>query len=97
MRDHSAGFSSGIDKIQVMKAVLGFAFLLALSLPTTGQDAVRVYYALDTNAIGPARAIQARVVRRMVDSLVCGVTGTYSVDGQSAERTQKWSMQSLTD
>jgi uncharacterized protein (DUF362 family) len=79
MQDHSAGFSSRIDKIQVMKAVLGFAFLLALSLPTTGQDAVRVYYALDTNAIGPARAIQARVVRRMVDSLVCGVTGTYSV------------------
>ena len=62
-----------------MKAVLGFAFLLALSLPATGQDAARVYYALDTNAIGPARAIQARVVRRMVDSLICRVTGTYSV------------------
>jgi uncharacterized protein (DUF362 family) len=79
MRDHSAGFSRGIDKIQKMRAVLGLAFLLALSLPVTAQDAGRVYYALDTNAIGPARSTQPRVVRRMIDSLVCRVTGTYSV------------------
>jgi uncharacterized protein (DUF362 family) len=79
MRDHSTGFSRWNDKIQKMKAVLGVAFLLAVSLPATAQDAGKVYYALDTNAIGPARSIQARVVRRMVDSLICRVTGTHSV------------------
>ena len=62
-----------------MKAVLGSVWLFALSLPASAQDAGRVYYALDTNAIGPARSIQPRVVRRMVDSLICHVTGTYSV------------------
>ena len=35
----------------------------------------RVYYAMDANAVIPVRVIQPRVVRRMVDSLVCGVTG----------------------
>jgi uncharacterized protein (DUF362 family) len=62
-----------------MKAVVGLAFLLTLSLPAAAQDSGKVYYALDTNAIGPARAIQPRVVRRMIDSLVCRVTGAYSV------------------
>jgi uncharacterized protein (DUF362 family) len=64
-----------------MKAVVGLAWLLALSLPATSQDAARVYYALDTNAIGPARSIQPRVVQRMLDSLICRVTGVYSVAG----------------
>jgi uncharacterized protein (DUF362 family) len=43
------------------------------------QDRAKVYYATEKNAIGPARTIQARVVRRMVDSLVCNVTGASSV------------------
>jgi len=34
-----------------------------------------VYYAMDANAVAPMRQIRPRVVRRMVDSLVCGVTG----------------------
>ena len=64
-----------------MKAVLGFALLFAATaLPAVGQDATtRVYYAMDTNAIGPARSIQSRVVRRMVDSLICHLTGRSSV------------------
>lgn len=62
-----------------MKAGLGFALLLALALPAVAQERSRVYYAMDANAIGPARSVQARVVRRMVDSLICSVTGTHSV------------------
>jgi uncharacterized protein (DUF362 family) len=78
VRYHSAGISRRIDKIQKMKAVLGFTLLLALGVPAAAHGVTRVYYAMDTNAIGPARSIQSRVVRRMVDSLVCGVTGTHS-------------------
>jgi len=79
VRDHSAGIFKQIDKIQRMKAIVCFALLLVLGLPAVAQDRARVYYAMDANAIGPARTIQARVVRRMVDSLVCSVTGTHSV------------------
>ncbi|MFZ4682413.1 MAG: DUF362 domain-containing protein [Terrimicrobiaceae bacterium] len=35
----------------------------------------RVYYAMDSNVLGPSRSVQPRIVRRMVESLVCGVTG----------------------
>ncbi|HEY5744138.1 MAG TPA: DUF362 domain-containing protein [Terrimicrobiaceae bacterium] len=62
-----------------MKAVLGLALLLALGMPAVAQERSRVYYAMDTNAIGPGRTIQARVVRRMVDSLICNLTGTHSI------------------
>jgi uncharacterized protein (DUF362 family) len=65
----------------MMKAVLAFSLLLVVGFPAAAQDKARVYYAMDTNAIGPARSVQARVVRRMVDSLVCSVTGTQSVAG----------------
>jgi uncharacterized protein (DUF362 family) len=64
-----------------MKAVLVLLLLLVSGFPAAAQDRAKVYYAMDTNAIGRARSIQARVVRRMVDSLVCGVTGTQSVAG----------------
>ena len=65
----------------MMKAVLAFWLLLVVGFPAAAQEKARVYYAMDTNAIGPARSVQARVVRRMVDSLVCSVTGTQSVAG----------------
>jgi uncharacterized protein (DUF362 family) len=38
-----------------------------------------VFYALETRAVGPARTINPGAVRRMVDSLVCGVTGQRTV------------------
>jgi uncharacterized protein (DUF362 family) len=80
MRDHSAGMLERINKIQKMKAVLGLALLLlACALPAVAQEAGRVYYAMDTNAIGPGRSIQPRVVQRMVDSLVCRVAGKSSL------------------
>jgi uncharacterized protein (DUF362 family) len=62
-----------------MKVLLGFVLLLVLGPPAMAQEPAKVYYAMDANAIGPARSIQGRVVRRMVDSLVCGVTGARSV------------------
>ncbi|HEY5768710.1 MAG TPA: DUF362 domain-containing protein [Terrimicrobium sp.] len=65
----------------MMKDLLAFSLLLALGVPATAQEKARVYYAMDANAIGPARVVQARVVRRMVDSLVCGLTGAQSVAG----------------
>ncbi len=34
-----------------------------------------VYYAMDSNVIAPTQKVQSRIVRRMVNSLVCGVTG----------------------
>jgi uncharacterized protein (DUF362 family) len=64
-----------------MKAVLVLLLLLVSGFPAAAQDRAKVYYAMDTNSIGRARSIQARVVRRMVDSLVCSVTGTQSVAG----------------
>ena len=42
-------------------------------------DKAKVYYAMDSESIGRAHAAQASVVRRMVDSLVCGVSGKRSV------------------
>lgn len=68
-----------MQKIHKMKAVLGIMLLLSWAGTVMAQEAATVYYAMDTNAIGPARSVQARVVRRMVDSLVCRVTGRYSV------------------
>ena len=55
------------------------SLLLVIGFPAAAQDRPKVYYAMDTNAIGPARSVQARVVRRMVDSLVCSLTGMQSV------------------
>ncbi len=57
------------------------SLLLLVGFPAAAQDRSKVYYAMDTNAIGPARSVQPRVVRRMVDSLVCSVTGMQSVAG----------------
>lgn len=54
-------------------------WMLAAASPALAQGRAKVYYAMEKNAIGPARTIQARVVRRMVDSLVCNVTGASSV------------------
>ena len=65
----------------MMKAVLVLSLLLVVGFPAAAQERAKVYYAMDANAMGPARSVQARVVRRMVDSLVCSVTGTQSVAG----------------
>lgn len=35
----------------------------------------KVYYAIDSNVLGPSRTVQPRIVARMVESLVCGATG----------------------
>ena len=64
-----------------MKAVLFLLLLMVADRPATAQERAKVYYAMEANAMGPARSIQARVVARMVDSLVCNVTGTQSVAG----------------
>ena len=65
----------------MMKAILVLSLLLVVGFPAAAQERAKVYYAMDANAMGPARSVQARVVRRMVDSLVCSVTGTQSVAG----------------
>jgi len=55
------------------------ALLLAACLPSGAQEKARVYYAMDTDAFGPSRTVREAVVRRMVDSLVCRLTGKATV------------------
>jgi hypothetical protein len=64
-----------------MRAVLVLSLLVTAALPLAAQNKTKVYYAMDSNAIGPARSMQARVIGRMVDSLVCHLTGMPSVAG----------------
>lgn len=40
---------------------------------------VKVYYAMDAKSIGASRSISPSVTTRMVDSLVCGLTGRHTV------------------
>lgn len=57
-------------------------FLLLASATVMAQDTApksRVYYALDTQVLGPGRIPQPRVIQRMVDSLVCELTGKPTV------------------
>ncbi|HEY5704432.1 MAG TPA: DUF362 domain-containing protein [Terrimicrobiaceae bacterium] len=62
-----------------MKLLLVLLLLLVAGFPAVAQDRAKVYYAMDANAIGPLRSVQARVVRRMVDSLICSLAGRQSV------------------
>lgn len=53
-------------------------FLLAISAVAQQPGPARqaeIYYAMDTSALGPGRTVSQSTVRRMVDSLVCGITG----------------------
>ena len=58
-----------------MKVLIVAALLLAFPLSAWTQDRSTVFYAVDARVITEAQAVQPRIVRRMVDSLVCGVTG----------------------
>jgi uncharacterized protein (DUF362 family) len=64
-----------------MKGVVILSLLAVAALSSTAQETAKVYYAMEANAIGPARSIQARVVSRMVNSLICNLTGRPSVAG----------------
>lgn len=67
-----------------MKEFLAIAALLVSPGLACGQqakvpDKAEIFYAIDKASIGPGRSVNAQVVRRMVDSLVCGVAGKSSV------------------
>jgi len=51
----------------------------APAAPAPAPPKARVYYALDNTSISPVREVNARTVRRMVDSLICGLTGKSTV------------------
>ena len=42
--------------------LLVFSLLLVMGFPAAARDRAKVYYAMDSNAIGPARSVQARVL-----------------------------------
>jgi uncharacterized protein (DUF362 family) len=70
-----------------MKAVAFFVFLLcAAPVFAQGPAAVpapksEVFYAMDATALGPGRVVNRATVRRMVDSLVCQLTGQRTAAG----------------
>lgn len=56
-------------------------FLFAVSAVAQQPEPARqaeIYYAMDTTALGPGRTVSQSTVRRMVDSLICGLTGKRS-------------------
>lgn len=64
-----------------------FFLLLAAALPAFAQQTApavpaprlsEIFYAMDATALAPGRVISLPTVRRMVESLVCGVTGQRS-------------------
>lgn len=59
--------------------------LVASVLCGHGADKAQVFYAIEQSALGPGRRVDAPVVRRMVDNLVCRVTG--KPDAASAWRS----------
>ncbi len=58
-----------------MNRVVALCLLFCVAGARGEETKSRVYYALDMDALGTARQIRGAVVRRMVDSLVRGVTG----------------------
>jgi uncharacterized protein (DUF362 family) len=64
-----------------MKAGLLLSLLAVGCVSAAAQEKAKVYYAMDADAIGPARAIRGRVVSRMVNSLICNITGMPSIAG----------------
>lgn len=54
------------------------AFLTVIGT-VVAQEMSKLYYAIDTEALGPLRVPQTSVVQRMVDSLVCNLTGKTTV------------------
>ncbi|CAN5646598.1 hypothetical protein BH09VER1_BH09VER1_16480 [soil metagenome] len=61
-----------------MKATIAALLLLATIFSASAQTS-NVYYAMDSKVVGPASSIQPRIVARMMDSLICGVTGKATV------------------
>jgi len=58
----------------VLGAVLGSSLAHAQV-----EEKSKLYYAMDTEALGPQRVPRASVVQRMVDSLICNLTGKTTV------------------
>jgi hypothetical protein len=62
-----------------MKAAAFFVSLLCAASAFAQQPAPvaksEIFYAMDATALGPGRAVNRATVRRMVDSLVCRLTG----------------------
>ncbi len=61
-----------------MKATIAALLVFATVFSASAQSA-KVYYAMDSKVVGPASSIQSRIVARMVDSLICGLTGKSTV------------------
>ncbi len=67
-----------MDKIHRMKATIAALFALATIISAPAQTA-KVFYAMDSKVVGPSSTIQPRTVARMMESLMCGVTGKATV------------------
>lgn len=67
-----------MDKIHRMKATIAALFTLATIISAPAQTA-KVFYAMDYKVVGPSSVIQSRTVARMMESLICGVTGKATV------------------
>lgn len=61
-----------------MKATIAALLVFATTFSASAQSA-KVFYAMDYKVVGPSSVIQARTVSRMMDSLICGVTGKATV------------------
>jgi Uncharacterized conserved protein len=68
-----------------MKAAAFFVLLLGTVLVSAQEPTApptpkaEVFYAMETNALGPGRVVHRATVRRMVDSLICRLTGKGTV------------------
>ncbi len=54
---------------------IGLVACLIVVTTAGGQEKSKIYYAIDTGVLGPQRVVRSSVVQRMVDSLVCNLTG----------------------
>jgi uncharacterized protein (DUF362 family) len=73
MPDHRPTLASTISRRNV-RAVLFLIFVLA-GVTFAGSPKSTVYYAMETASKPSGRGVNAAVVRRMVDNLVCATTG----------------------
>lgn len=76
-----------MDRNHQVNRLKGFGATVALLFSlgaACGQQAApegkaAIFYAMDKTSIGAGRTVNARVVRRMVDHLICGLTGKPTV------------------
>ncbi len=61
-----------------MKTLFAAGLVLALALPAAAQEKAKVYYAMDANVFASPRSVRPSVAARMIDTLICSLTGKRS-------------------